>query len=84
MRIYRLNTGQVKAVFCYFKLFNFLGPRTSVRVCVRNTSTIKDFDWCSAEISKGDPGPAEVLIPGSIMYDFEVLYLLNTQKNHIF
>lgn len=53
-----------------------LGPRTSIRVCIRNTSTIKDFDWCSIDISKGDPGPAEVLIPGSIMYDFEVSWML--------
>ncbi|KAI6190922.1 hypothetical protein M3Y97_00171300 [Aphelenchoides bicaudatus] len=48
-------------------------PRTSIRVCTRDTTTIKNFNWCSSDISKGDPGPAVITIPGSIMFDFEIV-----------
>ncbi|KAI6195273.1 MAM domain-containing protein [Aphelenchoides besseyi] len=57
----------------FLKFRYWTSPRTSIRVCIRNTTTIRNFDWCSAEITKGDPGPATVLIPGSIMYDFEIV-----------
>uniref|UniRef100_A0A914EP96 MAM domain-containing protein n=1 Tax=Acrobeloides nanus TaxID=290746 RepID=A0A914EP96_9BILA len=50
-------------------------PGTKIRVCVRRPGSVKtcDCDWCSTEIIRGDPGPAEILIPGSILYEFEIV-----------
>ena len=48
-------------------------PKTQVRVCTRKPGMGKFYDWCSCPITKGDPGPALVVIPGSIMYTFEIV-----------
>ncbi|KAK0404937.1 hypothetical protein QR680_017713 [Steinernema hermaphroditum] len=48
-------------------------PGTRIRVCFRKPGFGKAYDWCAADISVGDPGPARVVIPGSIMYTFELV-----------
>ncbi|CAD5217878.1 unnamed protein product [Bursaphelenchus xylophilus] len=48
-------------------------PHTVIKVCTRPPGMGRAYDWCSKEISKGDPGPANVTIPGSVMQDFELV-----------
>ncbi|VDK19238.1 unnamed protein product, partial [Anisakis simplex] len=56
-------------------------PGVSVRVCFRRPGAGKRFDWCSAELTTGDPGPALITIPGSILHKFE---LVIEARNFIF
>uniref|UniRef100_A0A914PAH9 MAM domain-containing protein n=1 Tax=Panagrolaimus davidi TaxID=227884 RepID=A0A914PAH9_9BILA len=48
-------------------------PKTEIKVCIRKPGLGKFYDWCSCPITKGDPGPVAVIIPGSIMYTFEIV-----------
>uniref|UniRef100_A0AC34F9K5 MAM domain-containing protein n=1 Tax=Panagrolaimus sp. ES5 TaxID=591445 RepID=A0AC34F9K5_9BILA len=48
-------------------------PKTEIKVCIRKPGMGKFYDWCSCPITKGDPGPVTVIIPGSIMYTFEIV-----------
>uniref|UniRef100_A0A7E4VJ28 G_PROTEIN_RECEP_F1_2 domain-containing protein n=1 Tax=Panagrellus redivivus TaxID=6233 RepID=A0A7E4VJ28_PANRE len=48
-------------------------PKTEIRVCTRKPGMGKYYDWCSCPITKGDPGPIAVVIPGSIMTTFEIV-----------
>uniref|UniRef100_A0A0M3KHG0 MAM domain-containing protein n=1 Tax=Anisakis simplex TaxID=6269 RepID=A0A0M3KHG0_ANISI len=56
-------------------------PGVGVRVCFRRPGAGKRFDWCSAELTTGDPGPARITIPGSILHKFE---LVIEARNFIF
>ncbi|CAD5213104.1 unnamed protein product [Bursaphelenchus okinawaensis] len=48
-------------------------PHTVIKVCTRPPGLGREYTWCGKDITKGDPGPAEVVIPGSIMQDFELV-----------
>jgi hypothetical protein len=43
-----------------------------VRVCTRAPNKGKTYNFCSPDITDGDPGPANISIPGSILSQFEV------------
>ncbi|GMR32335.1 hypothetical protein PMAYCL1PPCAC_02530 [Pristionchus mayeri] len=48
-------------------------PMVKLRVCTRRPSMGRRFDWCSSDITVGDPGPVKVVVPGSIQYTFEIV-----------
>ncbi|TKR58354.1 hypothetical protein L596_029808 [Steinernema carpocapsae] len=48
-------------------------PGTRIRVCFRKPGFGKSYDWCAKDLSVGDPGPAKIVIPGSILYTFELV-----------
>lgn len=47
-------------------------PSVKIRTCVRKPGAGKIYEWCSKDYTTGDPGPASIVIPGSILYSFEV------------
>ncbi|CAJ0583543.1 unnamed protein product, partial [Mesorhabditis spiculigera] len=52
---------------------HWTSPRVKLRVCVRRPGSGKIYEWCSNDIWKGAPGPTTVIIPGSIMHNFEIV-----------
>uniref|UniRef100_A0A0N5BU05 MAM domain-containing protein n=1 Tax=Strongyloides papillosus TaxID=174720 RepID=A0A0N5BU05_STREA len=51
-------------------------PGVSIQICTRRFGApIKEFTWCSGNVTIGDPGPINLMIPGSIMYNFELVLL---------
>ncbi|CAD6188701.1 unnamed protein product [Caenorhabditis auriculariae] len=48
-------------------------PGVHVRVCIRPPSMGKRFDWCSDVVRRNGTKPAKVIIPGSILYTFEIV-----------
>uniref|UniRef100_A0A0N4Z0J5 MAM domain-containing protein n=1 Tax=Parastrongyloides trichosuri TaxID=131310 RepID=A0A0N4Z0J5_PARTI len=51
-------------------------PGVSIQICTRRLgSQIKEFAWCSGNVTIGDPGPINLMIPGSIMYNFELVLI---------
>ncbi|VDM49925.1 unnamed protein product [Toxocara canis] len=48
-------------------------PSVKVRACVRKPGAGKIYEWCSNDYTTGDPGPANITIPGSILYTFELV-----------
>uniref|UniRef100_A0A0N5A9P6 MAM domain-containing protein n=1 Tax=Syphacia muris TaxID=451379 RepID=A0A0N5A9P6_9BILA len=48
-------------------------PSVKVRACIRRPGNGKAYDWCSDDFVIDDPGPANITIPGSILYTFEII-----------
>ncbi|GMT33462.1 hypothetical protein PFISCL1PPCAC_29091, partial [Pristionchus fissidentatus] len=48
-------------------------PMVRLRACVRRPSMGRRFDWCSDDVTVGDPGPAKITIPGSLQHTFEIV-----------
>ncbi|VDD89021.1 unnamed protein product [Enterobius vermicularis] len=48
-------------------------PGVKIRACVRKPGAGKIYEWCGDDYVTGDPGPANITIPGSILYTFELV-----------
>uniref|UniRef100_A0A914W8G4 MAM domain-containing protein n=1 Tax=Plectus sambesii TaxID=2011161 RepID=A0A914W8G4_9BILA len=48
-------------------------PGVKIRVCTRSPNRGKNYNFCSLDITDGDPGPVIVNIPGSILGQFELV-----------
>ncbi|CAB3410426.1 unnamed protein product [Caenorhabditis bovis] len=55
------------------KFRHWTSPGVKIRVCVRPPSMGKRYDWCSETIRRNNTNMAKVVIPGSIMYMFEIV-----------
>ncbi|CAI4222188.1 unnamed protein product [Auanema sp. JU1783] len=48
-------------------------PSVHIRICIRQPSRGKQYDWCSEKVTRNGTKPAQVTIPGSILYTFEIV-----------
>ncbi|VDN55433.1 unnamed protein product [Dracunculus medinensis] len=48
-------------------------PKVKIRACIRRPNQGRAYNWCSKDYIGGDPGPANITIPGSILHTFEIV-----------